>query len=89
MATGAPAPADSAVAVRFTSADPYSSVVQGNIDMKCDIIAFTLVPGTVGVAQATIKIGPVSSDDPQWDLVFRSGGGASNKVRLWIQSAAD
>jgi hypothetical protein len=65
------------------------SVVQGVAEMKCEIASMTLVPGTVGVAQAVIRIGPVSSDDSRFDLVFKSGGGASNRVRIWINAKAD
>jgi uncharacterized protein (TIGR03437 family) len=90
VATGAPAPADPLVSVRYDNYNPYVTIEQtGYSTMKCDVTSMTLVPGTVGIAQAKVRIGPVSSDNDRWELVFLSGNAPSNKVPVWIKSAAN
>ncbi|MBL8290343.1 MAG: SBBP repeat-containing protein [Bryobacterales bacterium] len=88
VASGAPAP-ETPVVVRYDEFNPYVSVNQaGSSTMKCDVTGMTLVPGMIGIAQAMVRIGPVSSDSDKWDLNFASSGVTSNIVPLWIQSPA-
>lgn len=61
-------------------------IQQGSTTVQLDqILAYQLVPGTVGIASITAKIHNwVSSDNNEWELSISSGGGWSNKVKIYI-----
>lgn len=81
VASGAPAPSSPAINARVM---PLAVVEQPGNRNDLQVVSLTLLPGTVGLARAQIRLkAEMATDTPAWDLTLY-GSAPSNRVKIYI-----